>query len=122
MPALYGPDEQCKRIRLTKKRATFGPISPVIRMPGTPNPGNCLEITLFSTGCDPASMQACSDRLRIGWVRRGCETLGLVSFSGPAQALGAAVDKLACDHDRGGNRRSLAQVPGKPWRSKGTRA
>jgi hypothetical protein len=26
-----------------------------------------------------------------------------VSFSDPAQAFGAAVDKLACDHDRGGN-------------------
>jgi len=43
-------------------------MSPAIRALGAPNPGNCLQITLFSTGCDPASMQACFDRLRIGWV------------------------------------------------------
>src|SRR5262245_43699341 len=53
MPALYGAGEQSRPIRLTKKRATFGPRSPAIRMPGTPNPSNCLEITLFSTGAIP---------------------------------------------------------------------
>jgi hypothetical protein len=52
---------------LTKKRATFGPLSHARLERGAvraPNPSQPLEITLFFTGCDPASAQVCHDRPR----------------------------------------------------------
>src|SRR5262249_7971329 len=53
---------------LTKKRATSGPVQ--FRMTtygdgfGTAESPNCPQITLFSSRCDPASVQVCYDRPR----------------------------------------------------------
>jgi len=65
-------------------------------------------------GSRPATLASRPIRPKALW------TLEFLSFSGPAQAVWA-VDKFECDHDRGGNSRSPAQVPGKPWRSEGAR-
>jgi hypothetical protein len=59
---------------LTKKRATFGPLSRItvdaLRL-APANPSQLLEITLFSTGCDLASAQVCHDRPRTRPGRKG---------------------------------------------------
>src|SRR5246127_5179330 len=73
-------------IGLTKKRATFGPLSRATvdaeRLAPT-NPSQLLEITLFFTGCDPASAQVCHDRPRTRPGRKGRKRS---NFSGPPQA------------------------------------
>src|SRR5262249_46114189 len=86
--ACYGPDRQLSPLDLTKKRATFGPLSHAAVDTGRfapPNPSQLLEITLFFTGCDPASAQVCHDRPRTRPGRKGRKRLG---FSGPTQRPG----------------------------------
>src|SRR5262249_17192339 len=99
--ACYGPDRQLCPLDLTKKRATFGPLSHAAVDTGRfapANPSQLLEITLFFTGCDPASAQVYHDRPRTRPGRKDRERL---SFSGPTQAW-AAVETPACDRDRQG--------------------
>src|SRR5262249_44661898 len=77
-PGLYGPDRQSSPSELTKKRATFGPLSHAAvdrARVAPPNPSQLLEITLFFTGCDPASAQVCHDRPRTRPGRKGRERL-----------------------------------------------
>src|SRR5262245_15758129 len=76
--ACYGPDVQSSPSDLTKKRATFGPLSHAAVDGGRfapANPSQFMEITLFFTGCDPASAQVYDDRPRTRPGRKGRERL-----------------------------------------------
>ena len=71
---------------LTKKRATFGPCAyaPVRDFP--PESSQLLKITVFFTGCDPASVQVCHNRPRTPAAPIGRECLNSLSFSASALA------------------------------------
>src|SRR5262249_22188369 len=85
----------------------------------------CAPESLTTVG-DYALVHALRSRLGAGLPRspqdsagpKGSRTLEFWSFSGPTQAR-AAADRLAGDHDRQGNSRSAAQVPGRQWQTKG---
>src|SRR5262245_64293295 len=76
--ACYGPDRQFSPSDLTKKRATFGPLSHAAvdrARVAPPNPSQLLEVTLFFTGCDTASAQVCNERHRTRPGRKDRERL-----------------------------------------------
>src|SRR5262245_21279905 len=88
---------------LTKKRATFGPWARRRRHAAAAavasNPSQLLEITLFFTGCDPASAQLCLDRPRTPAARqRLVSALNSLGFSAQPR-LDRAGDKFARNHD-----------------------
>src|SRR6516225_4326925 len=96
---------------LTKKRATFGPLSRITvdaERFAPANPSQLLEITLFFTGCDHASAQVCHDRPRTRPGRKGRKRL---NFSGPTQAWAARKGSLAIATSRetAGHRTSSGQ-------------
>src|SRR5262249_50630019 len=98
-------------IGLTKKRATFGPLSRAAvdaERLAPPNPSHLLEITLFFTGCDPASAQVCHDRPRTRPGRKGRKRL---NFSGPTQPWAARIGSLAIatSKETAGHRTSSGQ-------------
>src|SRR5262249_44099295 len=96
-PGLLWSRLQSSPSDLTKKRATFGPLSHAAVDGGRlapPNPSQLLEITLFFTGCDPASTQVCHDRPRTRPGRKGRERFTFVAF--PVQPrLGRWISSLA---------------------------
>src|SRR5262249_30525005 len=99
-------------IGLTKKRATFGPLSratvDAARL-APANPSQPLEITLFFPGCDPHSAQVCHYRPRTRPGRKGRKRL---SFSGPTQAWAARIGSLAIatSKETAGHRTSSGQT------------
>src|SRR5262249_50708317 len=85
---------------LTKKRATFGPCARRRRHAGAAavasNPSQLLEITLFFTGCDPASAQLCLDRPRTPAARqRLVSALNSLGFSAQPVSTGQGISSLA---------------------------
>src|SRR6516225_11910814 len=96
--ACYGPDRQLSPLVLTKKRATFGPLSHAAVDTGRfapANPSQLLEITLFFTGCDPASAQVCHDRPRTRPGRKGRERLSYRAFPVQPRAGRRRIGSLA---------------------------
>jgi hypothetical protein len=118
--ACYGPDRRSSPSDLTKKRATFGPLSRQRWMRGGSRsriPHNSWRLRHFSRGAIPPRRRSTTIAPEHGRPK-GPRTLAVLSFSDPTQAS-AAADRLACDRDRQENSRSAAQVPGKQWQTKG---
>src|SRR5262249_33969280 len=116
--ACYGPDRQSSPSDLTKKRATFGPLSHAAVDTGRfapANPSQLLEITLFFTGWDPASGAGLPRSPQNSAGPKGSQTLELFrSNPGLGGAGNARLQSRPAEKQH-----SAAQVPGKQWQTKG---
>src|SRR5262249_29106601 len=113
----YGSDRVARPVGLDQKTCNIGatPYRSSRAAAVASNPSQLLEITLFFTGCDPASTQVYLDR-----STEARERLNSLGFSVQSR-LCPRGDRFARNHDPV-ETAVTTQVPGRQWQTKGAGA